>query len=233
MRICAAIAVFFACLLPAFGEENLVAKGEKLFLNNRLEEALPVLETAVIQDPSNERVYIYLGTIYEYFEEYEKAVFILQKGVRVSEEFLDLIYYNIANNLFKQNKYSLADEMYTRTIGTNPFYSAAYLNRANTRVKSGEFPGAVEDYTVYLNMAPETPQRDNIERIISLLNSAIEAEFARIQEEDNRKAAEEARQQALLNDVLSSLQKAVDETKNLSAETEGIEEVREESDIVD
>ena len=204
-----------------------------MFLENRMTEALPILETAVLQDPGNERVYLYIGTIYEQLGQYDKAVDILQKGVRVADEFLDLVYFNIGNNLFKQRKHNLADEMYTQTIGVNAVFAEAYLNRANTRVNIGEYAGAVTDYTVYLNMNPDTSQRANIEKIIALLGGEIEAERARIRDENERLAAEEARQKALLDDVLNSLQKAMDETKNLSAESESIENVQEEADIVD
>ena len=69
--------------------------------------------------------------------------------------------------------------------------------------------------------------------VLSVLTAEIDAELARLREEEERKAAEAARQKALLDEVLSSLQKAVEETKSLSVETEGIEEVQEESDIVD
>jgi tetratricopeptide (TPR) repeat protein len=232
------IAVFVvACMFCVVGtvgaQSNPLEKGEQLFLENRLEEALPLLETASIQNPRNERVYIYLGTIYERLGQFEKAVTILQRGTLVAERYLDLMYFNIGNNLFKQNKLVLAEEMYTKASSTNPQLADVYLNRANTRVKMGTYPGAVEDYRVYLNLRPETEQRENIEKILALLTAEIDAELARLREEEERKAAEAARQKALLDEVLSSLQKAVEDTKSLSVETEGIEEVQEESDIVD
>lgn len=225
--------LFFAVLSPLAAQTNLLSKGEQLFLENRMEEALPVLETAVLQNPQNERIYLYLGTIYEQLGNYEKAVNILQKGTLVAQVYLDLMYFNIGNNLFKQEKLVLAEEMYTRSLNENPQASDVYLNRANTRVRLASYPGAVEDYRVFLTMRPDTGQRENIEKIIELLTGEIDAELARLRDEEERRAAEEARQKALLNEVLNSLQKAVDETKNLSVETEGIEEVEQESDIVD
>ncbi|MBN1686584.1 MAG: tetratricopeptide repeat protein [Spirochaetales bacterium] len=221
------------CAGNAAGQADLLEKGEQLYLENRFEEALPVLESAVVQHPQNERLYLYLGTVYEHMGMYEKAVSILQKGTIVADLYLDLMYFNIANNLFRQRKTALADEMYSRCITDNPRFAEAYLNRANNRVEFEDFSGAVDDYNVYLNLKPASQQRENIEKMIGLLTSRIEADIARTRQEEERRLAEEARQRALLDEVLQSLKKASEETKNLGVETEGIEEVETETDIVD
>ena len=218
---------------PLGAQASLLDQGEQLFLEDRLEEALPVLEKAVLQNPGNERVYLYLGTIYEQLGQFGRAVTILQKGTLVADDYLDLIYFNIGNNLIKQDKLVLADEMYTRAAAANPRLPAVYLNRANNRVQLEEYASAVDDYSLYLTLQPATDQRENIEKIIALLSAGIETERVRIREDEARRAAEEARQKALLSNVLNSLQNAADGTKNISVETEGIEEVQEESDIVD
>ncbi len=217
----------------AAGDGDLLGKGEQLYLENRFAEAMTVLESAVVQNPQNERVYLYLGTIYEQLEMYDKAISILQKGTLVANLYLDLMYFNIANNLFKQHKTALADEMYNRSISANPKLTQAYLNRANNRVELGEYQSAVDDYRVYLNLKPATEQRENIEKMIALLTNQIEAELARVREERERQVAEEAKQRALLDTVLGSLKKASEDTKNLGIRTEGIEEIETEKDIVD
>ena len=191
------------------------------------------MEKAVLQSPDNERIYLYLGTIYEQLGQFARAVTILQRGALVADEYLDVMYFNIANNLIKQEKRVLADEMYTRSLAANPRFPAVYLNRANNRVQLGEYGGAVDDYSRYLTLQPATGQRENIEKIIALLSAGIEAERTRVREEEARRSAEEARQKALLSNVLNSLQNAAEGMKNISVETEGIEEVQEESDIVD
>jgi len=52
-------------------------------------------------------------------------------------------------------------------------------------------------------------------------------------EQDRLKQEELARQKALLNEVLSSLQNASEDTRNLSAGSEDIQEQYEEVDIED
>ncbi len=123
--------------------------------------------------------------------------------------------------------------MYSRSISSNPKLAEAYLNRANNRVQLEKYDSAVGDYRVYLNLKPATEQRENIEKMIALLTDQIDAEFLRINEERERQVAEEAKQRALLDEVLSSLSKASEGTKNLGIESEGIEDIETETDIVD
>ncbi|NJL28972.1 MAG: hypothetical protein HC897_14340, partial [Thermoanaerobaculia bacterium] len=48
-----------------------------------------------------------------------------------------------------------------------------------------------------------------------------------------RRKDEEAKQKALLDSILSSLETATEKTKNLSAEKEGVRDIRTETDIED
>jgi len=65
---------------------------------------------------------------------------------------------------------------------------------------------------VFLQLQPQDPQRPRIEEVIRLLTQIKQAKLK--QQED-----EVARQKALMNDVLSSLNNAGDDTKNLSVES--------------
>jgi tetratricopeptide (TPR) repeat protein len=215
------------------GEPSLIEQGEKLFLENKMEEAKPVLESAVRLYPTYEKLYLYLGTVYEILGEYEQGVTMLQRGTLYAKEYLDVMYFNIGNFLFKQEKKMLAEEMYSKALEENIHLSDVYLNRANTRVSLEKYSDALEDYSVYLNLRPTTDQRGNIEKVMEILNRMVEEELSELRAEEDRMKAEEARQQALLNDVLNSLERASEGTKNISAESEGIEQTDEESDIVE
>jgi len=81
--------------------------------------------------------------------------------------------------------------------------------------------GALADYSLYVQLAPNDPQRPNIEKVMALLRQVqVDQEKAR--------QLELARQQALLNDVQNSLSKAGDDTKNLT-----VDSVKGQSDPVD
>ena len=214
-------------------EPTLIEQGEKLFLENKMEEAKPVLESAVRLYPTFEKLYLYLGTVYEILEDYEQGVTILQRGTLYAKDYLDVMYFNIGNFLFKQEKKMLAEEMFSKALEENIHLADAYLNRANTRVSLEKYADALEDYSVYLNLRPTTDQRSNIEKVMEILNNFVEEQLAEVRAEEERKIAEDARQKALLDDVLNSLERASEGTKNISAESEGIEQTDEESDIVD
>ena len=222
-------------LLPTFGfgQATLLQQGEAMFLDNKPEEALPLLQTALRQYPNNEVVYLYLGMVYEQLGWYEEAVLILQRGSEIARDHQDAMYYNMGNSLFVQGKNSFAVEMYSRAVETNPEMADAYLNRANARLKLEFYAGALDDYSLYLSMRPMSPQREAIEKVMAILREMVEEETARERAEEEGRLAEEARQKALLDEVLNSLERAGQGTKNLSAESEDIEEVREETDIVD
>ncbi len=247
---------FLFCVLSSFGEaQSAFQRGEKFFLENNPREAVPLLEQALVQEPRNEVIYLYLGIAYEQLGNHDQAIRIMKRGLDYALQYKDLLYFNIGNNYLAKGESEQAIEMYTQALETNGSLADAYLNRANLEVKLDRLEDALKDYTAYLNLVPDSPQRPQIERMMALLASIRqerearrvaeekrkqeEEEHRRITEEKRRKEEEqkrleeEARQKALLEAVLSSLRASSDETTNLSAEKEDIREKREETDIDD
>ena len=205
------LALFFATG-ALFGSSEFFDKGEALFVQNNPREARPLLESALSDDPSNEKTYLYLGIIYQQLGDLQKAIDVLKKGLGVAASFRDLFYYNMGNDFFSRKEFAFAEQMYTSAIASNKNLSEGYLNRANTRMQLQNYDGALGDYSLFLQLAPQDPQRPSIEKIMALLRQA---------QDDKEKArqAELARQQALMKDVLNSLNNAGDSTKNLSVES--------------
>jgi tetratricopeptide (TPR) repeat protein len=201
-------------------------QGEKLFLENRPQEALPYLEKALNEAPRDERIYLYLGIVYEQLNNPEKAVQILKRGLGVADSHKDLFYFNLGNNLFRQEEFTLAEQMYTNALEANAQLPEAYLNRANARLQIEAYPSARDDYITYLRLDPATPQRSNIEKIIALLGNMLD-------EQERKRQEELARHKELLNEVLNTLQNASEDTRNLSAGSEQIQEEYDEIDITD
>ncbi|MBN2510794.1 MAG: hypothetical protein JXB03_10970, partial [Spirochaetales bacterium] len=85
----------------------------------------------------------------------------------------------------------------------------------------------------YLVFVPDTPKRAKIEEILGLLQAEIDAEETRRLTEEARRLEEEEKQRKLLESVLSSLDSASTDTKNLSAGTEDVETPEIELDIVE
>jgi tetratricopeptide (TPR) repeat protein len=201
-------------------------EGEKLFLQNRPREALPLLEQALNENPDNERLYLYLGIVYEQLASPDKSIQVMRRGLSVARGVKDLLYFNIGNNFFRQKEYTLAEQMYSNALEVNRTLEDAVLNRANARLQLESYAAARIDYIEYLRLAPATPQRENIEKLIALLGGMLD-------EAERLKQEELARQKALLNEVLNSLQNASEDTRNLSAGSEDIQEQYEEVDIED
>jgi tetratricopeptide (TPR) repeat protein len=197
---------------PAFSASTFFEKGEALFIQNQPREAEPLLESALNDDPSNEKIYLYLGIVYQQLGDLDKAIDVLKRGLSVSTSYKDLIYYNMGNDMFARKDYALAEQMYSEAIGLNKNLAEGYLNRANARLQLQSYDGAVDDYTVFLQLQPQDPQRPRIEEVIRLLRQMKDAKLK--QQED-----EIARQKALMNDVMNSLNNAGDDTKNLSVES--------------
>ena len=211
-RRAAVICAVLLAALPAFSASTFLEKGEALFIQNQPREAEPLLESALTDDPSNEKIYLYLGIIYQQLGNLDKAIDVLKRGLSISTTYKDLLYYNMGNDMFARKDYALAEQMYTEALGVNKSLAEGYLNRANARMQLQSYDGAVDDYTIFLQLQPQDPQRPQIEKLIALLRQVKDAKLKQQEEQA-------ARQKALMNDVLNSLNNAGDDTKNLSVES--------------
>ncbi len=224
-KVILSILILSVSILPSFSSSYL-EEGEKLFLENKPKQSAPLLEAALNEDPTNEKIYLYLGMVYDQLGEIDKSTKIMRRGLNVATSVKDLLYYNMGNNFFRKKQFSLAEDMYSEAIKINKEIPEAYLNRANARLKQNKFKEAVSDYIIYLRLKPESPQRDKIEKLINILNGIIA-------EEEKKREEELAKQKALMNEVLNSLKNASEDTKNLSAGSEKIQQDYEDIDIQD
>jgi len=140
-RVVFVLAVLLAGL-PAFSASPFLEKGEALFIQNQPRDAEPLLESALSDDPSNEKIYLYLGIVYQQLGDLDKAIDVLKRGLAVSTSYKDLIYYNIGNDMFARKDYALAEQMYTEALGVNKNLAEGYLNRANARLQQQSYDGA-------------------------------------------------------------------------------------------
>ncbi|MDR3200009.1 MAG: tetratricopeptide repeat protein, partial [Spirochaetales bacterium] len=243
--------VICAVFAPPLSGQSVFQRGEEFFMQNQPKEAAALLETALNQEPRNEKIYLYLGIVYEQLGNHDKAIAIMQKGLSVAVLHKDILLFNMGNNYYTRGDVEKAVEMYSQALEANGALTGAYLNRANAGVKLTRYEDALRDYRLYLVMEPEASQKIQIGQMIQLLENmqagrVAEVERQRVAEEERirteeetrrvaeeRKHLEEERQKVLLEEVLKSLQMSADETSHLSAEKEAIIEDREEVDIDD
>jgi len=196
----------------AFAASPFFDKGEQLFVQNKPREAQPLLESALGEDPANEKAYLYLGIIYQQLGDAQKAIETLKKGIAVATTFRDLFFYNMGNDYYARKEYAQAEESYTSAISANKDLAEAWINRANDRMQLQNLGGAIADYTVFLQLKPQDARRPDIEKLMALVRQAQD-------DQEKARLAEKARQQALMDEALKSLNNAGDATKNLSVDT--------------
>ena len=254
-RLIVLLVTMAALATPAAASE-LFDRGAEAFLYNRPREAATIFERVISEDPVNGRAYLYLAMSYEQLSMYERAVSTLQRAETIPGIDRSLVFFNLGNNYLHLGDPEGAVQAYSQAVELDSLDPDPYLNRANVRVKLEAYESAVEDYTTVLGLEPDHPQKAQIERMIALLTDHIEQERIRQAEEERRLAEEErqrqleeerrraeeerlrqeaeARRRALLDNVLDSIKTATDETTNMSAGNEEIDDYdNEEFDIAD
>jgi tetratricopeptide (TPR) repeat protein len=205
-------------------------QGESLFMNNKPREAAPFLETAVAANPDNIKAALYLGLAYQQLNRLDEAIAVYLHVLPKAGPDTAVIAYNLGNLYFAKGNLKEAESCYNKSLTADSAYSSACLNRANTRVRLGEYRGALEDYNTYLSLEPGSSKRSQVEQIVAKIQGKLAAdERKRIQEEAAKAAAAE-RKKKLLEDVNNSLQNAAGETKGVST---GSEKVRSYEDKVE
>jgi len=234
------LAVIFVLLPGGAGfTQDAFSLGEELFMLNKPEEALPLLEAAALEDSPDVKAFMYLGIVYLQLNRLDDAIGVYHQILPEGGTETPRIAYNLGNAYYSKGDAVMAEQYYSQAINADPAYASAYLNRANTLVRSGMLKEAIPDYQQYLNLEPRSLKRPQIERLIAFINNEavveerrrvaaeaqarvateraradaeramVEAERQRIMAEAQAKADEERRRR-LLEEVSASLQAAAD-----------------------
>ncbi len=171
----------FVVLLCFFSSELLfsseaLVEGKKLLGENKAADAIPLLYDAVSTESPDSHVKLYLGVAYCQIGKYTDAEQWLLNGKETSTVDKHLYLYNLGNVYFLQKRFEEAETAYTEALAVYNNYSPAVLNRANTYMHRKNHAAALEDYKLYLNLAPASPQKQDIQRLILLL---VEEEYIR------------------------------------------------------
>lgn len=139
---------------------------------NQSAEAVNFFKIAQRKYPKERDSYIYLAIAYEQQNSYIEAIDVLSEGLfRLGPN--DQLYYNMGNCYFGLKNFPQAAQYYTFTINQNQDYSNAYLNRANANVHMVKYQDAIDDYTIFLQLKPDDPQREEILKMIELLRRRL------------------------------------------------------------
>lgn len=210
--------LMLACLSSVQGwATGFAERGTAMFMENRPQEAAPLLEQAIREPGADERLALYLGISYQQMGRWDDSVTAFRKGLAASSQYRHQFLFNIGNSFFAQGKSAFAVDYYTQALEARDDYAPAYLNRANAKMKLGDVTGAVSDYAVYLGLQPSSPQAGEIRRLIDLVGAKAAAVEQQKAVEEARKIAAEQARAAMLEAVTRSLLEAAESTTNLSA----------------
>lgn len=238
--------MFFAvfCVNAVFAQDSAskksVSQGTRLFEEGKAAEAIAPLEAAVNSGSASPIEYNYLGLSYYQIGNYAKSVEAFKKGLAASGTNKKLIYFNMGNSYFSMGEFQSALESFSMATVADPGYAEPFLNKANTEIKLDMLSEAVADYKRYLVLRPESVQRPQIEKIISLIDAEIaarteaavlaEQEAARIKAEEERLAAERAERDRIAAEKRAEEERIAAEKRaeeeRLAAEARAAEEER-------
>ncbi|MDR2209876.1 MAG: tetratricopeptide repeat protein [Spirochaetaceae bacterium] len=196
--------------------------GEELFVRNKPSEALPYLEKAFVADQTNVNAALYLAMCYEQLDRLDEAITVYRRILPAGGPESARIAFNLGNVYYRKGSAGFAEQFYTQAIRSDPVYAPAYLNRANTRVKTGALRDALPDYQRYLHLEPESPKRPQIEKLVALIQEEFAAEEIRRLMAEEAARAEAERRQRLMDEVSASLQAQADEAEGVSATPEDL-----------
>lgn len=186
-------------------------KGESLFKENRVEEAVAYLRNA-ISEGNNPKAYNYLALSYHKMGMFQESLDVCSEGMKVTGTDKKILAFNAGNVCFDMGDYDIAEKWYSLAIAANRIYAPPVLNRANAELKQQKFLASLEDYKLYLDLSPNDRQKPEIEQIIALLE-----DWKRNEEEKKAEAERLKVEEAL---IAAEQKRILDEEKAIAAENE-------------
>jgi tetratricopeptide (TPR) repeat protein len=157
------------------------------FREGRTDQAVLNLEKALQNDPVNDSACLYLGILYQNKGDLSRAESYYSRGRDIRGSQYENLTFNLANLYFNGKRYDQASSLYEILLQSpGEQRTASLLNLANLSVATASYDAAIDLYLDYLMEDPETNQRENIEKMISLLRKTLD-------EREARKLAEEQR----------------------------------------
>lgn len=227
-------------------------KAREAFANNKPQEAVPLLELTVQEEPQNAQARLWLAIGYEQTGNIERAIDTLQDMLTHALGDQAVVLCNLGDNYSRKGDNNRAIEYFNQSIQTKIEYPNPYFNRANAYVRLGKYPEARSDYVKFIALAPQHAKVPDAKAMIGAIDqelvalekqkadeAARKAEIERQRLSDEAKAkldaeqrqrdeiarkADEARRQALLNNAFSGLNNAKDDSLTIGPGSEKVQQ---------
>ncbi len=172
-------------------------KGMEYYREGKRDLALENLTQASLDDPQNDGPFFYLAVMYHSSGELELAEKNYREGRTLRGPFYLDLTFNLANLYFNQGLYPQAEELYEEMLfWVGDYRTQSLLNLANLSVQTESYEQAISLYKEYLQVNPETPQRQAIQAMVALLEKAVTEEVLKKEESLRLQAAAQAREKA-------------------------------------
>jgi len=214
-RICMTIkgltAVFFLLIGSFLYGLDSYEQGLEDFRAGRQNQAVLNFEKTLESDPKNDGACLYLGILYQKLGNAGKAESAYVKGKEIQGLHYNDIIFNLANLYFNLKRFDESKALYETLIQQpGKLRTDSLLNLANLSVNTGSYQKAIDLYMEYLLEDSETPQRPEIEKMVTLLKKTLDDELAKKQAEEER----------LKNEAEQAKAKAEAEKKRLEEEAQ-------------
>jgi tetratricopeptide (TPR) repeat protein len=213
--------VLFLVVAAAVCAGSPLDEAVKAYQYNEPVKARALFEEALAAEPSNPRIYYWLGIVYRQLGDPEKAAAVLQRGLPVAGDLRAQFYHSLGQCYSTTGDQQQAEKMYGEAIAADQGFASPWIDRANSRVRLEKYQGAIADYTMYLRLAPDSRQKPAVERMIALLSESTQKQEA---VERDRKE----RERALMEQVLNALKNASEDARNLSTKSDRVYQEKEE-----
>lgn len=170
-------------------------KAMELFQLNKPKEAIPFFEKAFEDENVNPEIYNHLSICYYQIGDYTRSLACATKGLTQKDTNHKILAFNAGNSAWALGNYARAESCYSIAIKEDETFAPAFLNKANSQLKQDKLQEAKETYTKYLEIDKENPQKEEIVRLLALLDEEIirrqnekpeiiDLDFANVKNED-------------------------------------------------
>jgi tetratricopeptide (TPR) repeat protein len=227
-------------------------KAQEAFINNKPQEAVPLLEIAVQQEPTNAQARLWLAIGYEQTGNLDRAIDTLQDMVTQGLGDQAVVLCDLGGNYARKGDDAQAIEYFTKSLSVKADYPNPYFNRAQANVRLKKYADARADYVKFMALAPQHAKVPEAKAMIGAIDEELTALETQRQAEATRQAAaeeqrataeaqqkadaerkaneeiaqkaEEARRQQLLNSAFAGLNDAKDDSLTIGPGSESVQQ---------
>ncbi|HBI37299.1 MAG: hypothetical protein A2015_09960 [Spirochaetes bacterium GWF1_31_7] len=228
MKKCIIIFYFLTTISFIHGDElqNII---DTYIRYNKWSESVEKLDELLKTYPDNPEISSLLSIVYIELKLYDKAIITLRKAINSAknDEKRGEYYYNLGNIYYLQSNFSIALDMFMKSIEFNPLLAGSYYFTGLIHFEKNDTDSAISSWRKYIEYSNNTDKKNKLNNIIRLIEkSALDAK--------QKKEDEERRRNDLLDFLKNQLDSKSDQATSLQEYKINKEnELEEEFELID